>query len=352
MSTVIVDLCELHECRGDTSQDLFCCLFLTTREVSPLRPTRSEPTHFATSLHLAASQESFGFFSPSEATTLTAGGSVHTEMFFNSSKGTGGMGRSDIPSVYVVDSHGTRPALPPRPGREKKQSEAAQYLLFVLVILALFGLIIEACFIYQLHNSKNADSASVSKRIGGMSQQFLPPNNEGSLVILFGPKNNMSLYHTASPTPATEKLCDDGICPSKPVAHLTDGQDVHLDPHVMSWSTIAEPLLYGMTYEDPKLIIQKEGYYYIYSKVHFSDIGSFHHSVTVQTERYAGGVITLLKSRRYSSKNEKGSHNLSNSFLGGVFHLYKNDAICVNTSSTKHIIRNKAYENVFGAYMI
>ncbi|XP_035984972.1 tumor necrosis factor ligand superfamily member 14 isoform X2 [Fundulus heteroclitus] len=232
------------------------------------------------------------------------------------------MGRSDIPSVYVVDSHGTRPALPPRPGREKKQSEAAQYLLFVLVILALFGLIIEACFIYQLHNSKNADSASVSKRVG------------------------------ASPTPATEKLCDDGICPSKPVAHLTDGQDVHLDPHVMSWSTIAEPLLYGMTYEDPKLIIQKEGYYYIYSKVHFSDIGSFHHSVTVQTERYAGGVITLLKSRRYSSKNEKGSHNLSNSFLGGVFHLYKNDAICVNTSSTKHIIRNKAYENVFGAYMI
>ncbi|XP_021176403.2 tumor necrosis factor ligand superfamily member 14 isoform X1 [Fundulus heteroclitus] len=237
-------------------------------------------------------------------------------------QGTGGMGRSDIPSVYVVDSHGTRPALPPRPGREKKQSEAAQYLLFVLVILALFGLIIEACFIYQLHNSKNADSASVSKRVG------------------------------ASPTPATEKLCDDGICPSKPVAHLTDGQDVHLDPHVMSWSTIAEPLLYGMTYEDPKLIIQKEGYYYIYSKVHFSDIGSFHHSVTVQTERYAGGVITLLKSRRYSSKNEKGSHNLSNSFLGGVFHLYKNDAICVNTSSTKHIIRNKAYENVFGAYMI
>ncbi|KAM4534571.1 tumor necrosis factor ligand superfamily member 14 [Fundulus diaphanus] len=256
---------------------------------------------------------------------------------------TGGMGRSDIPSVYVVDSHGTRPALPPRPGREKKQSEAAQYLLFLLVTLALFGLIIEACFIYQLHHSKNADSASASKSTGGMSQQFLPQITKG-LELYFLDLKTICLSITQLVLLRPLKTTVMGF-----VHH---GQDVHPDPHVMSWSTIAEPLLYGMTYKDPNLIIQKEGYYYIYSKVHFADSGSFHHSVTVQTERYAGGVITLLKSRRYLSKKEKGSNNLSNSFLGGVFHLYKNDAICVNTSSTKHIIRNKAYENVFGAYMI
>lgn len=116
----------------------------------------------------------------------------------------------------------------------------------------------------------------------------------------------------------------------------------------------AEPLLFEMGYDQKKhqLIIQKEGYYYIYSKVYFSESGSFYHSVEMQTEKYAGTGIRLLQSRQYSSRKEKGPNSFSNSFLGGVFHLYKNDAIYVNISNTKQIIRHKAYENVFGAFMI
>lgn len=57
------------------------------------------------------------------------------------------------PSVYVVDSHATRPALPPRMNQKVKHASAAQTILFMLVTLALFGMVIEACFIYSLYQS-------------------------------------------------------------------------------------------------------------------------------------------------------------------------------------------------------
>lgn len=231
------------------------------------------------------------------------------------------MARDGMPSVFVVDTHETRPPVPPRLGKEKKQSATAQSLLFFLVILALFGMIIEAVFIYHLYQSKYPPSASFSK-----------------------------LSDDTHPTDSSA----DEMLPSKPVAHLTDGQDAHSDTHVMAWSMIAEPVIYEMVYDKNKhqLIIQKEGFYYIYSKVYFSESSVFYHSVEMQTEKYPGKSIRLLQSRQYSPRKEKGPNSFSNSFLGGVFHLYKNDAIYVKISDTTQIIRHKAYENVFGAFML
>ncbi|MED6255408.1 hypothetical protein ATANTOWER_009252 [Ataeniobius toweri] len=242
-------------------------------------------------------------------------------MFFNFQRSTEGMARDSIPSVFVVDAHSTRPTVPPRPSKKKDKSGAVQTLLFLLVSLALGGMIIEACFIYRLYRLEYSPSGFFSKHT---DDNFISPT----------------------------EFPFDGIPPSKPVAHLTDGQDVHHDKHIMSWSKNADPLLYGMEYKDKKLIILKEGYYYIYSKVYFSENGSFSHSVEMQTEKYAGGSIPLLQSRKYTSKKENGPKRYSNSYLGGVFHLSKNDAIYVNISSTKQIIRHKSYENIFGAYMI
>ncbi|XP_047428116.1 tumor necrosis factor ligand superfamily member 14 [Mugil cephalus] len=222
------------------------------------------------------------------------------------------------PSVYVVDSHVTRPPLPPRVDQRLKHTSPAQILLFMLVGLALFGMLLEACFIYHLYH-RDSDSTSASS---AMMQQDASPSKE-------------SVYE---------------IPPSKPVAHLTDGQDVVHRHNIMSWSMNAEPLLYGMTYSDGKLIINTQGYYYVYSKVFFSDHTAFHHAVSMKTEKYAGGNITLLQSRKYTPLSNNVMR--SNSYLGGVFHLYKNDAIFVSVSNTKHIERHKPYENVFGAYMI
>lgn len=128
-----------------------------------------------------------------------------------------------------------------------------------------------------------------------------------------------------------------------------DGQDVVHEKKVMAWSTQADPLLYEMDYENKRLVIQKEGYYYVYSKVSFVDVHSFTHSVSMKTQLYKGESIPLLLSTRSSRGS---SDKQSSSYLAGVFHFYKNDAVFVEVSNTSHIVRSKSYENVFGAYMI
>lgn len=221
------------------------------------------------------------------------------------------------PSVFTVDTHAAYPPVPPRPSRRRRHATVVQTLLYMLVSLALCGIIIEACFIYRLYYP--ADSASSSKMI---SDGPSPP--------------------TRSPYPV--------IPPSKPVAHLTDAQNVHHRNPVMFWSIDADPLLYQMEYQEGKLVMQKEGYYYIYSKVFFVDSGKFHHSVKLDTPRYPGGNITLLQSRKYTQKSSKTIQ--SNSYLGGVFHLNKDDGIFVEVNNIAQIVRVQAYENFFGAYMI
>lgn len=64
-------------------------------------------------------------------------------------------GKVSYPSVFVVDSHMRPPPLPPKPA-SRHRLEAVQTLLFILVTLALFGMAVEACFIYHLYSVKEA----------------------------------------------------------------------------------------------------------------------------------------------------------------------------------------------------
>ncbi|KAM6904476.1 tumor necrosis factor ligand superfamily member 14 [Xenentodon cancila] len=239
-------------------------------------------------------------------------------MFFSFQKNPAGMNKGGPPAVYVVDSHTTRPPLPPRLNQRRSSPGATQTILVLLVSLALCGMVIEAFFIYHLYQSESKTSGTFSKFIAG------------DLII---------------PT----KQPFGGVLPSKPVAHLTDGQDVVHEKDTMKWSMNADPILHQIGYSNGSLIIQKEGYYYIYSKVFFLDSGVFYHLVNLHTEMYDGESITLLQARKYSPPS---SRTRSNSFLAGVFHLFKNDAIYVNVSNTLHVMRHKSFENVFGAYMI
>ncbi|XP_020496583.1 tumor necrosis factor ligand superfamily member 14 [Labrus bergylta] len=231
------------------------------------------------------------------------------------------------PSPYVVDTHANRPPLPPRLSRKRQRLGAAQTLLFMLVSLALFGMFIEAYLIYHFHISEYATSGSSSKLIADVN----------------------------SPT---ERPSD--VLPSKPVAHLTGGQDVVHKSHIMAWSINADPTLYEMDYKDRCLVFQKEGYYHVYSKVYFFSSEPFEHSIHWRTKRYKGKSIPLLSSTTHpeSSHRKKGryhsfnSDQKSNSYLGGVFHFYKDDAIFVHVSNSSQIVRSKPFENIFGAFMI
>lgn len=109
---------------------------------------------------------------------------------------------------------------------------------------------------------------------------------------------------------------------------------------------VSDPL-HGMIDKDGGLIIPKEGYYFVYSKVSFSDSGVFQHSVTLSRKKYLNNV-TLMQSRKYPSVSKESG---SNSFLSGVFHLNEHDRIFVTVSNTSKIIQNNNYE-YFGAFML
>lgn len=234
-----------------------------------------------------------------------------------------GEARGKYLSVYVVDDH-LAPPPPQVPRVEVKQRGGGLVLvLLFLVSLVLCGMIIQACFIYRLYQSQDTNFGSSSKLIGD--------TDAGEV------KSRANKW---------DRLIDP---PSKPAAHLTDGPDAVVGSEILGWSLSGDPLLYKLDYNDGRLIVQTEGYYYIYSKVTFVDESAFHHSVHWKTELYTGKSIPLLESRTYSS----GSHNTqSNSYLGGVFHLYKDDALFVKVSNTSLVVRHKAYENIFGAFMI
>ncbi|XP_029996196.1 tumor necrosis factor ligand superfamily member 14-like isoform X2 [Sphaeramia orbicularis] len=221
-------------------------------------------------------------------------------------------------SVYLVDDHLTHPPQTPTV-KVKQRCSGLELVLLFLVSLVLCGMIIQAFFIYRLYQPESTNSGSSSKLIGGEDEPMAKK---------------------------WDRLIDP---PSKPAAHLTDGLDVVLGSEILTWSLNGDPLLYKLDYSDGSLIIQTEGYYYVYSKVTFLDKSTFHHSVHRKTKLYTGKSIVLLESRMYSSR----SGNIqSNSYLGGVFHLYKDDALFVKVSNTLQVVRHKHYENVFGAYMI
>lgn len=132
----------------------------------------------------------------------------------------------------------------------------------------------------------------------------------------------------------------------------SDGIDVVHEPNIMRWSENT-PLLHEMSYNNGSLVIQKEGYYYVYSKVSFKDTGVFYHSICRTTQLYTKGMaIPLLTSRKYSDKTSTTQKASSNSYLGGVFHLKVDDNVYVSVSDITKLLLHESYEHIFGAYML
>lgn len=120
----------------------------------------------------------------------------------------------------------------------------------------------------------------------------------------------------------------------------------------MQWNENGDLLLYHLKYEKGKLRIQKGGYYYVYSKLSYSADGpTFIQTVKKITPRYMGDTITLLTHSRFSVKpSHKG--NGRNSFLGGVFHLLKDDALFVHVNNGSLIRLHHSSDNCFGVFML
>ncbi|KAK3532800.1 hypothetical protein QTP86_028480, partial [Hemibagrus guttatus] len=244
------------------------------------------------------------------------------------------------PSVFVVDGGSSfPPPLPPKPGQrriQKRKKRLIQNLLLVLVCLALAGLLVEGCFIYKLYDS-NQTQVSVSEDFAlsiTASSTSASPKTEALQVPstdehvhtnrVSGARNDEQPFTKKSRPPTI-------LNPSKPLAHLIVAKKPEKEG-IMKWNDdeTGDSILYQFKYRDGKLIVRKEGYYYVYSKLSYSaDGASFSYTVERNTTRYLGKSITLLRHNRYDARPVHKS-NVRDSYLGGVFHLLKDDALFVN----------------------
>ncbi|CAM4407179.1 unnamed protein product [Leuciscus chuanchicus] len=229
-------------------------------------------------------------------------------------------GKISFPSVFVVDSPTRPPPLPPKPGYRQRQNKI-QMLLVILVIVALCGMTLEACFIYRLYSTKEQPN----------------PTNEPQFSMI---KKEKEEKH--------KQLGE--MKPSKPMAQLTTGNSTVNG--VVLWNEHHESILHQVKLKpaEGKLVIEKEGYYSVYSKIHFQDDKiTCTHSVLRTTDRYRSEIL-LLQSSRFHPKLQR-QRVTDNSFLSGMFHLYKGDAVFVRVKNCTIVLSNGA-ENYFGVFMV
>ncbi|KAL6482430.1 hypothetical protein MHYP_G00105100 [Metynnis hypsauchen] len=241
-------------------------------------------------------------------------------------------GPAGCPQVFVVDSQAPVTLQPS--GVRHASNKSKSYLLYLLVGLALLGVVIEAIFIYQLYQPSAAQASSDTSRTAQRS---------GEKADLDGSSNEIP------PVWKEEE--------NKPAAFLQGLNGAVGSDGVMLWQKDGlDPFVRGMDYKEGKLHIQTQGFYYVYSKVYFSETCAlFKHQVKRRSPRYNNAPTDLMQSLRYScvgpQKHDQNRADVGNSFLGGVFLLYSGDSVYVQVNDSR-VIRPGVYDNFFGVFMI
>lgn len=227
------------------------------------------------------------------------------------------------PSVFVVDGQAGYP-LPARPYPHR--GGPVQWPLYLLLSLALCGMAVEACFIYQLYTTTR------------------PPSDVGQMAKISQGRDETENLPTKRSNPVVE--------PSKPTAHLTVGPYRPRADGILLWNTEGDAITHELDYRNGGLQVQKEGFYFVYSKLYFLEpnCDMFTHSVLRRTPRYLGADLKLMESRRFHCS--RSTRELLSSYLGGVYHLVKGDTILVRAENHTLIALRGSYDNFFGAYMI
>ncbi|KAF4075528.1 hypothetical protein AMELA_G00235210 [Ameiurus melas] len=237
--------------------------------------------------------------------------------------GSFGMGE-----VFVVDSQATPNLVPP------KQRNKGTYLLYTLLGLALFGVVVEGVLIYRLYQRISTqippEAAQHFKQIGENNTRGDAYSKEISPPL---------------PTPKTDD--------TKPAAFLHYNHFLKSD--VMQWNFQGFPtLMHHFNYSNGSLIIPKDGFYYIFSKVSFKTCSIFKHEVKLNSSRYSHRAISFMTDMRCScveptKSQEKGIQ--FSSYMGGVLKLYKTDKVFVSVSNHSNLTGSPS-ENFFGGFMI
>ncbi|XP_063331501.1 tumor necrosis factor ligand superfamily member 14-like [Pelmatolapia mariae] len=243
----------------------------------------------------------------------------------------GGVGA--CPQVFVVDSQASYIKMPPE--RKPRWGSQLQKFLLLLVGLAMLGIIVEGFLIYKLYQR---------------TEEF----------SLF----NLGLKNQSNPKPESlvGQLRDEKISGDerRPFAHLLGSNSPGGENDVVQWAKEGEAVTQDMKYEKGRLTVEKEGYYYIYSKVIMNAVEECslsQHKVMKETKAY-DKPIELMQSKsihcstsKPHSKLPETSEDLWNSYLAGIFPLQVGDEIYVTLRNITKIHGGSTL-NFMGAFMV
>ncbi|KAM9313778.1 tumor necrosis factor ligand superfamily member 14-like isoform 1-T2 [Pholidichthys leucotaenia] len=250
------------------------------------------------------------------------------------------------PHVFVVDSQASYIHMPTE--KKRRWTRTGQNLLLLLVGLTMLGLTVQAFLIYNLY--KKTETFSFSSSNGPYQNTSNPKASKQSGPIMIpvgsGESNEVHLVQTQTY--------------ERPFAHLIGPNNIIGDKNEVQFLKEGEAVTNLMKYNNSRLTVEKEGYYYIYSKVQLNaaeECVLIQHKVIKHSGAY-GKPIPLMKSKsnrcstsRPSGVKSSGREDLWNSFLAGIFHLQSADEIYV-TLENIHTMRPGPSENFMGAFMI
>lgn len=252
-------------------------------------------------------------------------------------------GTAPPPQVFVVDSQASYISMPS--GKKSTWAKAGQKFLLLLLGLSVLAILVEGYLIYILYQRTEAFSRCGSNPLCHNSSHPLKPEEQnGRISSQKGNKESNEI-----PPLQTQK---------RPLAHLLGAEDPVGDNDEVRWNSHTKQDIVKMGYNNSRLIIQQEGFYYVYSKVEIDvsqETKPIFHKIMKSSNAYMWHNIELLNSKSNCCQH-KGLLNsdvedIRSSFLAGIFHLQKGDQIFVTLSRIQKLSRG-ANRNCFGAFLI
>lgn len=260
----------------------------------------------------------------------------------------GGVGT--CPHVFVVDSQASYVSLPTK--KKPWWNRVRQRFFLLLLGLVLLGLVVEGFFLYKLYQKTETFFCLPPSLCQNQSNPQISALLGGPILSRDQTEVGSNEFHTTQPLPHQLKR--------QPMAHLLGPREPVGSDHVVQWEKQGEAFTVGMGYNNGRLVTEKEGYYYLYSKVHVNAAKEcllISHKVMKSTNAY-GKPIELMKSKSFRcptqeppSQTSSNAENLWNSFLAGIFHLEKGDEIYV-TLENGQSLRPGPTDSFMGAFMI
>ncbi|TRY86186.1 hypothetical protein DNTS_030228 [Danionella cerebrum] len=192
--------------------------------------------------------------------------------------------------------------------------------LYLLVSLALLGVLIQTGLIYHLYCRLQVETSSFH--------------------------SSARRFHEAVPgwKPGVESRRAAFLQRSGPAG--TNG--------ILCWSHRSFPgFLQGLLYQNCSLVFQQDGIYFLFSKLTLVERGRFFkHTVKLRMEKHNWKPVEIMQSSRIlRCSGADGDHDLTSSFLGGVFRLSAGESVFVEVNNGS-LVHQQSGENFLGAFMI